>query len=169
MSTTTLTQTQLEAENLIQAITNRHQCVTTDNSVHFPALADILPFTAPLPRLEVNPTTRIIGPTGRVRLMIQGVVVSTVLGWRTTNLRVEISGSWLVLHQDSSGRTTHKNDGHCSVTPDGRIRLTKAACKTIGLAFGDEALFLPIPEKGILAITHPSRILTGAPLFPESR
>ena len=85
-------------------------------------------------------------------------------GWTPGPLRVSLDGAWVILRPDISGRPPRRNDGRCSYTQDDRIRVTEAACKYLGIAFGDEVALLVLPAFGVLALVNPSRLLLGAPL-----
>ena len=152
-----------QSDTLVANIRGRHArfAVTGATSV---TLADILPLVAPAPVLDVAPTTRAIGPTGRIRVCVGGETLSSLLGWVPGPLVSARDGAWIVLRPDVSGRKLRRNDGHCSFLDDQRLRITEALTTNLGLAFGDEVALLVLREQGALALTSPSRLLCGAPL-----
>jgi hypothetical protein len=136
------------------------------SSVPAPAieLAEILPITGPAPLLAFPPTTRAIGPTGRIRVTMNNQSLAELLGWATGALSVSLDGAWVVLRSDVSKRARRRNDGRCTFTEDGRLRLSQAICTYLGTPFGEEVALLPLPEHGALALVNPARLLMGAPL-----
>ena len=127
-------------------------------------LADILPISGPAPLLQFPPTTRAIGPTGRIRLRINNQSLRDHLGWGPGPLRVSLDGAWVILRPDFSEKVRRRHDGGCTYTADERLRLSEAVCTYLGTPPGQEVALLLLPEHQALALVNPSRLLTGAPL-----
>jgi hypothetical protein len=136
------------------------------SSVPAPAieLAKILPINVAAPILQYPPTTRAIGPTGRIRVTMNNQSLAELLGWVVGPLTVSPDGAWVILRVDISTKTRRRNDGRCTYTLDGRLRLSQAICTYLGTPFGDEVALLPLPEQGALALVNPARLLMAAPL-----
>jgi hypothetical protein len=152
------------SDALIAGIRGRRD--RTKSLVHEPAiqLAKILPITAPAPLMQFPPTTRAIGPTGRLRVRINNQSLSELLGWVVGPLTVCPDGAWVILRMDVSAKARRRNDGLCTYTQDGRLRLSAAICTYLGTQPGHEVALLALPEHGALALVNPARLLTGAPL-----
>jgi hypothetical protein len=155
-----------QSDTLIFNIRGRHQRVLDTGTPPRSTLADILPFTAPIPTLDRAPVTRSIGPSGRIRVAFGGKSLSdpVLLGWGSGALSVTLDGAWAVLRPDESERTARRNDGRCSFLEDARVRITEAVCQNLGLHFGDEVALLLLRDQNALALTNPARLLLGAPL-----
>jgi hypothetical protein len=134
--------------------------------VHEPAikLAKILPISAAAPLMQFPPTTRAIGPTGRIRVRVNNQSLSELLGWVVGPLTVSPDGAWVILRVDVSAKARRRNDGRCTYTADNRLRLSQAICTYLGTQPGHEVALLALPEHGALALVNPSRLLMGAPL-----
>jgi hypothetical protein len=127
-------------------------------------LAKILPIYVAPPSMEYPPTTRAIGPTGRIRVTINNQSLAELLDWNPGPLTVSPDGTWVVLRSEPSTKKRRRNDGLCTYTGDNRLRLSQAICTYLGTPFGDEVALLPLPEHGALALVNPARLLIGAPL-----
>jgi hypothetical protein len=127
-------------------------------------LAKILPITAPAAEMQYPPTTRAIGPTGRIRVRVNNQSLSELLGWVVGALTVSPDGAWVILRVDVSAKARRRNDGRCTYTADNRLRLSAAICTYLGTPVGHEVAMLPLPEHEALALVNPSRLLMGAPL-----
>jgi hypothetical protein len=127
-------------------------------------LAKILPISAAAPLMQFPPTTRAIGPTGRIRVTINNQSLSELLGWVVGPLTVSPDGAWVILRVDVSAKARRRNDGRCTYTADNRLRLSAAICTYLGTPFGNEVALLALPEHGALALVNPARLLMGAPL-----
>jgi hypothetical protein len=127
-------------------------------------LAKILPISAAAPIMEYPPTTRAIGPTGRIRVRVNNQSLSELLSWVVGPLTVSPDGAWVILRSQSSTKMRRRNDGRCTYTADNRLRLSQAICTYLGTPFGNEVALLALPEHGALALVNPARLLMGAPL-----
>ena len=164
-----MTRTSLDAKHqaatLAAAIRGRHTRPSTalESSPRRP-LAEILPLVAPAPRLEVPPVTRAIGPTGRIRVVVGGRTLTELLGWEPGALAPALEGPWAVLRPSASPAPRRRLDGTCAYLEDGRLRVTSALCRHLGLDYGREVALLVCPRAGALALCDPARLLLGAPL-----
>jgi hypothetical protein len=127
-------------------------------------LAEILPLIAPAPSLRYAPTTRAIGPGGRIRITIGGQSLATLLGWQPGSLTTTFDGAWVVLSPSPECRSVRRHDGRASFTTDLRLRLTHALCTRLELQLGDEVALVALPEHRALALCNPSRLLQSVPL-----
>jgi hypothetical protein len=127
-------------------------------------LAKILPISAAAPLMQFPPTTRAIGPTGRIRVRVNNQSLSELLSWVVGPLTVSPDGAWVILRVDVSAKARRRNDGRCTYTADNRLRLSQAICTYLGTPFGYEVALLALPEHGALALVNPARLLMGAPL-----
>jgi len=166
MTTSTLSAKQ-QASSLVAGISRRPRRAPHTPGQSYPVLADIIPLTSAIPSLSHCPVTRAIGTTGRIRLTVGGQTLGDILDWTPGPLSVELRGSWVVLRPADSGRSATRNSGLCSYLDDSRLRVTEAVCTNLGLSFGDEVLVMVIDEENAIALTHPARILTGAPLLEK--
>ena len=164
VTTDTLT-TKHQAELIATRLRGRHlRAASNTGSDLLRPLAEVLPFIPPAPRVTFRPVTRVIGPTGRIRLSIGGYTLTELLGWQAGPLVVKYEGAWAVLSPDKSGGSIRRNDGHSSLLVDGRIGVPFALCHYLGLSYGDEVAVLVCPQTGVVALCDPSRLLLGAPL-----
>jgi hypothetical protein len=129
-------------------------------------LAKILPISIAAPIMEYPPTTRAIGPTGRIRVTINNQSLSQLLGWSPGPLAVSPDGAWVIFRSQSSTKTRQRNDGLCTYTQDGRLRLSEAITTYLGTPFGYEVALLALPEHGALALVNPAR--AGKTMLPSS-
>jgi hypothetical protein len=162
--TTASPSVQRQAANLVTSIKRRP--VTSPNHQTYTRLtiSDLVVQNATPPALTIAPVTRAIGPSGRIRVSVNNQSLTELLGWAPGPLTWTRQGAWTILTPDASKRPAHRNDGRCSYLPEGRLRVSEAACRNLGLSFGDEVMILVLPELNSIALTHPARILTGAPL-----
>jgi hypothetical protein len=127
-------------------------------------LAKIMPISIAAPIMEYPPTTRAIGPTGRIRVRVNNQSLTDLLGWVAGSLALSCDGSWVILRSQASVKARRRNDGLCTYTQDERLRLSQAVCTYLGTPVGHEVALLPLPEHGALALVNPARLLMGAPL-----
>lgn len=113
--------------------------------------------------MDLAPTTRAIVPTGRIRVTVGGQNLDELVAWSPGPLSTRRDGPWVVFRPDPSGQASHRNDGRCTYLDDHRLRLTCAVTETLGLRFGDEVALLIVPAQNAVVLTHPSRLLLGAP------
>jgi hypothetical protein len=156
-----------QSEMLVANLRGRNERKTDALLAPTFSLAAVLPLAPRVPEVPLPPFTRAIGATGRIRACIKGKPVGSLLGWSTGPLSVTRHGAWMLLEPTNDENKPRRNDGHCSFTDDLRLRVTEALCTNLGLNFGDEVAILPMPAQGILALTHPARLLLGAPLYTE--
>jgi hypothetical protein len=154
-----------QASTLVANLRGRHARValTAPHRAHV-QLADILPRVSPAPKLELPPTTRAIGPGGRIRITVRGRSLTELLGWQPGTLTTSLDGAWVVLRPDHSGRTARRHDGSATFTPGERVRLSSALCAWLELHDGDEVALVVVPDHGALALCNPNRLLLAAPL-----
>jgi hypothetical protein len=127
-------------------------------------LAKILPISAAAPLMQFPPTTRAIGPTGRIRVRVNNQSLTELLGWVVGALTVSPDGAWVILRVDFSAKARRRNDRRCTYTADNRLRLSAAICTYLGTPVGHEVALVALPEHGALPLVNPARLLMGAPL-----
>ena len=90
-------------------------------------LADVIVLPRRVPELAFDPFTRALDGSGRLRVRIDGRSLTEVMGWATGPLTATTDGLWTVLRPDTDGGPLVRNDGRCSVTDDGRLRVRRFA------------------------------------------
>ena len=126
--------------------------------------APVIPLITRVPDLEHPPTTRTVVEKGIVSVQLKGQTILELLGWSPGALRGSLDGAWVVLTRDLDGPPPRRNDGRSTVSPIGKLRLSGAVLHQAGVGIGDEIALLVLPNHGALALCHPARLLTGAPL-----
>jgi len=130
-----------QADTLATNIWGRHASVATDApSRSHVQLAEILPLVTEAPTLAFPPTTRAIGPTGRIRLTLDGRSLAGLLGWPVGPLSTTLDGTWIVPRPDRSDRPARRYNGRATYCEDQRIRLTDALCTMLEWCDDDDGL-----------------------------
>ncbi len=131
-------------------------------------IGDLLPTVSAAPQLTYRPTTRALDGSNRLSVRLDSpagkVGLAEALGWASGPLAVSVDGEWRVLTPDRIGRPLERNDGRCSLTTDGRLRLSLAVADGLEAHPGDELMVLVLPEHGAVALCPTVAVLTGAPL-----
>lgn len=127
-------------------------------------LADVIPLVSAPPPLTHPPTTRVIDTKGRISLRLGRRGLAEVMGWVPGPLCAERDGVWVVLRPDAEGRPLRRNDGRGVLGTDGRLRVPAALRYLIGVDIGEEVSVLVLSGHDAVALCHPSRLITGAPL-----
>ncbi len=127
-------------------------------------LADVIALPVVLPQLVHDPVTRTIDDSNRVAVRLGGRNLDAVLGWMPGALTFHTDGLWTVLQPDTAGGPLRRHDGRCSLTTDGRLRLSAAALTAIGVTAGADVAVLALPDRNAVALCRPAALLVGAPL-----
>jgi hypothetical protein len=127
-------------------------------------LADVIVLPRRVPELAFDPFTRALDGSGRLRVRIDGRPLTEVMGWASGPLTATKDGLWTVLRPDSDGGPLVRNDGRCSVTDDGRLRLSEGVQFTLSARAGTEVAVLVLPDHDAVAVCRPAALLVGAPL-----
>jgi hypothetical protein len=124
-----------------------------------PTLGKIVPFPRPSAKLAGEPS--IVRLDDKGRFVLTGV--TSRLGWDLGDLEVvgTESTDWIVLASVGAATVRRKV---ARLNAGDRITLPHVLCHRAGLDAGGRAFVLELTEHGLLAVTSPARILTGAPL-----
>ena len=139
------------------------QPTTTMRSAGTP-LAEVIALPRRLPELVYDPFTRALDGSGRLRVRIDSQSLTELLGWESGPLTAITDGLWTVLRPDTDGGPLVRNDGRCSVTDDGRLRLSDAVTYALAARPGSEVAVLVLPDQNAVAVCRPAALLLGAPL-----
>jgi hypothetical protein len=128
-------------------------------------LAEIIHLPVVLPELAHDPVTRTLDSSRRLTVrLVGGHGLCELLGWAPGLLDVTTHGRWQVLTPTPAGTKASRHDGRCTVTSDGRLRLSVAVTTALGRHPGDDIAVLVLPDHNAVALCPPAALLLGAPL-----